>query len=79
MLTQVVGAFKRLVCSVEIARIAKEVEGTKIGGHFSFNFNTSKAASQTRFVPEQNSIADAALSFCVGSRCWNVQEASWFG
>jgi hypothetical protein len=79
MSAQVVGTFKRLVCSVEIARIAKEVEGTKIGGRFSFNFTSSKAALQTRFVLEQNSIADAVLSSCVGLSCWNVQEASLFG
>jgi hypothetical protein len=43
---QVVGTFKNLVCSVEVARIVQEVEGKKIGGRFSFNFTSSKGAMQ---------------------------------
>jgi hypothetical protein len=46
MLALVVGTFKKLVCLVEIARIAKEVERTKIGGRFSFHFTSSKATMQ---------------------------------
>jgi hypothetical protein len=68
-----------LVCSVEITRIAKEVEGTKIGGRFSFHFTSSKAALQTRFVPWKNLIAGTMVSFYIGLSCWNVQEASLFG
>jgi hypothetical protein len=44
---QVVGTFKKLVCLVEIARVAKEVERTQTGGHFLFHFTSSKAALQT--------------------------------
>jgi hypothetical protein len=40
MSAQVVGTFQMLVCSVEIARVAKEV------GRFSFCFTSSKAAKQ---------------------------------
>jgi hypothetical protein len=43
---QVVGTFKKLVCLVEIASVAKEVERTKIGGRFLFHFTSSKAAMQ---------------------------------
>jgi hypothetical protein len=32
--------------SVDISRIAKEIEGTKIGGRFSFHFTSSKATIQ---------------------------------
>jgi hypothetical protein len=60
------------------SRVAEEVEGTKIGGRFSFNFTSSKGAMQTRFVLWNNSIAGTMVSFCVGSSCWNVQKASLF-
>jgi hypothetical protein len=66
-------------CSVEIARIAKEVERTKIGGRFSFHFTSSKAASQTRFALQQSQIADATVSFHIGSSWWNVQKVSLLG
>jgi hypothetical protein len=44
MLAEAVGRFKKLVCLVEIARVANEAERTKVGERFLFHFTSSKAA-----------------------------------
>jgi hypothetical protein len=55
-----------------MSRIAMEVCQTKIGRHFHLILLVWHVLNLAQFAPEQNSIADAMVAFCVGSSWWNV-------